>query len=617
MTRTMHRCRFWLCAVVLTLGAAATGLAEDTVAEYRELLGDPDLMRGGGSSSLVRLQDDGRLTYGRDPDGNRICDFSYAGYRGGGGAIPDVPVALTLKPQDGDDTKRIQAAVDRLGSMSVNENGFRGALLLRRGKYTVSRTIHIRHSGVVIRGEGAGFGGTWIYHRRMDPIPDQSPGRYIHYPRPEKGMIPTFRTHGGRARTRKVADVTDPLVPAGSSRLHVTDTTGLSEGDEIVVVCRQTQRWVEALGLEEQWDADRFVLRFPRVVKEVSGNTGELVLNVPITSRIDRENGYARGEVHVVTKDTRLRKVGLEDVLLMSGYNRSKRSEKGYFIDEHHPNYAFRFYHVRDGWVRRCVGFFYSCGLVSTGGSQHLTVEDCAMLDGVSRDTPHHHVGTRKYYFNAQGPLLLFQRCYSRYARHAFTGNSTCGGVVFLDCFSEHDHLPSEWHQRWGYGHIFDNLSTEAPLSSIGIPGYPHGQRAAFAVHWNCFANNKRTWVPDVAVNAMPGIFRNYAIGAVHRGSGEIGASRQQDPMGELGIVESTNRFVEPRSLYLAQLRNRLGEDAVRNVATMKQIEAPHGTVWQNLIERFATLPEYADPEKAPWKGYDHWVPEFDQPVAE
>ena len=468
----------------------------------------------------------------------------------------------------------------------------------------------------MIRGEGAGFGGTWIYHRCMNPIRDKSPGRYIHYPRPEKGMIPTFLTHGGRVRTRKVADVTDPLVPAGCRRLRVSDTSGLSAGEEVVVICRQTQRWVEALGLEEQWDADRFVLRFPRVLKEVSADTGELVLNVPITSRIDRENGYARGEVHVVTKDTRLRNVGLEDVLLISGYDRSKRGEEGYFIDEHHPNYALRFRNVRDGWVRRCVGFFYSCGLVSTGGSQHLTVEDCAMLDGVSRDTPVHHVGTRKYYFNAQGPMLLFQRCYSRYARHAFIGNGTCGGAVFLDCFSEHDHLPSEWHQRWGHGHVFDNLSTEAPLSSIGIPGSPHGQRAAFAVFWNCFANNKRTWVPDVALNSMPGLFRNYSIGTVHRGSGEVGPARQQEPLGELGVVESDGRFVKPRSLYLAQLRERLGEEAVRAIAIRKQIEGPHGAIWQGLIKQFANLPEYADPEKAPWRGYEDWVPGFDRPAG-
>jgi hypothetical protein len=532
-------------------------------------------------------------------------------------AIPDVPVALALKPSGGgDDTRRIQDAVDRLGAMPLGADGFRGALLLRRGKYTVSDTIHIRRSGVVVRGEGAGFGGTWIYHRRLKPVPDPTPSRYIHYPQPRKGMVPTFLTHGGRVQTRKVADVLDPLLPAGSVHLHMSDLSGLSTGDEIVVVSRQTQAWIDALGLAEHWKPEEFVLRFPRVVREVRHDGNAIALNVPVTSRIDQAAGHARAEVHLVTEDARLTNVGLEDILFLSGYDSSRRGKGGYFIDVHHPNYVFRFYGARDGWVRRCVAFFYSCGLVSTGGSEHLTVEDCGMLDGVSGDTPVNHVGTRKYYFNAQGDMLLFQRCYSRYARHAFIGNGPHGGAVFLDCFSEQDHLPSEWHQRWGHGHIFDNLCTEAPLSILGVGGHPHGERAAFAVLWNCVANNERVWEQDLRVNAIPGVFRNYAIGNAHRGSGRSGLHDAENSLGEVGVIESPNRFVAPRSLYLAQLRERMGDDAVRAVATDAQISGPPGAVWLDLIAKFAHLSEYGDPEQAPWPGLENWVPGFEEPAG-
>ncbi|MBN2451956.1 MAG: hypothetical protein JXR77_16335 [Lentisphaeria bacterium] len=575
---------------------------------------DPEAMRAGGSSRLVRTGPDGRLIYDMDEDGNRIVDFSYAGYRGGGVRIPDVPVVATLDPQPdgGDDTARIQAAVDRVGALPVQADGFRGALLLRRGKYTVSRTIHLRHGGVVVRGEGAGFGGTWIYHRLLDPIPDPTPAQYIHWPQVEKGMAPTFLSSGGQAPlTRKIAEVLDPLLPAGSRRLRLDRTAGLAVGDEILVLCTHTGKWVDALGLAKLWKPREFTLRFPRTVAEIHPDSREIVLNVPLTSRIDREGGLAAAEVHEIEEERRLERLGIEDILCLSAYDRSRTDPHGFFNHEHHANYVFRFSNARDGWMRRCVGFFYSCGMVSTGGSQHLTIEDCAMIDGVSGDTPRTHVGSRKYYFNAQGEMLLFQRCYGRHARHAFIGNGPVGGAVWLDCLSERDHLKNEWHQRWGHGHLFDNLLCEAQIGMAGNPS-SHGQKAAFAVAWNNLIDNRRTYEVDLYVNRLGGLFQNYAIGNILRGSRRIG----HDALGEVGLVESDGRFVEPRSLYLAQLRDRLGPEAVANVATAPQIGGPRGAVWQELIAAFAGFPEWPDPDQAPWPGYERWLPEFTPPAA-
>ncbi len=576
----------------------------------------PAAAGGGDAGPLVAVGPGGKLVYGRDPDGNRICDFSWAGYRGGGVAIPDVPPVYVLGPKKGDDTRRIQEAIDRVSRMPVRYGGFRGALLLRKGRYEVTDTLEIRRSGIVIRGAGAGFGGTWIYHRRSPKIADPTPGRWVHTIQPEKGIIPTFHTRGGRVKTRKVADVTQDLAAAGTARLAVSDISGIRPGAEIVIVCRQTRKWIAALGLTKHWKSP-FVLRFPRVVAAVHRGDGTIVLNVPLTSRIDRAGGYAEAAVHAVVRDDRLRNVGLEDILFLSGYDRSRKDDKGYFNDENHPNYVFRFYGARDGWIRRCAAFFYSGGMVATGGSQHLTVEDCAMLDGVSRDTPAHHAGSRKYYFNANGDMILFQRCYARYARHSFIGNGTCGGVVFLDCLSERDHLKSEWHQRWGHGHLFDNLCCEAQIGLSGTDS-SHGQKAAFAVAWNNLINNRRAYENDLIINRLPGLFRNYAFGNVLRGSGGVGTDVQpgrHGAIGAVGLVASPNRFTVPRSLYLAQLRERRDAKAVRAVATVKQINGGRGAVWKDLATTFSRFPEWADPERAPWKGFENRVPAFDPPV--
>jgi hypothetical protein len=44
-----------------------------------------------------------------------------------------------------------------------------------------------------------------------------------------------------------------------------------------------------------------------------------------------------------------------------------------------------------------------------------------------------------------------------------------------------------------------------------------------------------------------------------------------QDPTKENGQIESLDRHVSPRSLYLTQLRDRLGDTAVRQIAVPGQ----------------------------------------------
>jgi hypothetical protein len=578
---------------------------QDTLQPLEDFLEKREVMREYGVSELVNINRDGELVYGRDDEGNRISDFSYAGYKGGGVVIPDVPAVLTVYPGNGeDDTKRLQEAIDRVSAMPLKSDGFRGAVVLKKGRYKVTGTLYFHTSGVVVRGEGAGFGGTWIYHR--PPVKDSIPSnRFPHQDNVEKGVMPTFRTRSGKLQTQMLAEVTQGLVPAGINRFAVSDISSIKPGDKVMIYIHHTQQWVNDLGQSEQWQRP-ITLQLPRIVKAVYPENEEIELNVPVTSRIDRKSGYATAEVHGIISDERLHHIGLEDILLLSSYDRSRKDKGGYFNDENHPNVAFKFEEAVNGWMRRCAGFFYSKGMVATGGSQHLTIEDCAMIDGVSRDTPVKHAGSRKYYFNAQGEHILFQRCYGRYARHAFIGNGPRGGCVFLDCFSEKDHNKNEWHQRWGHGYLYDNVYQEAQIGLAGNNISGHGQRAAFALAWNNVIDNPRHGQPDLYVNRIPGIVQNYAIGNVFLGSGSIGILFDY---GEIGYVESNDHFVQPRSIYLTQLSERLGEDAVRQVTVKSQLNGKRGAVWVNLVRNFSHFPEWPDPEQAPWEEYEDWLP--------
>ncbi len=87
-----------------------------------------------GVSSLFKVDDaSGKLIYAKDRKGNRLIDFSHVGYHSGEKAIPDVPVKITLAPSEGDDTERIQNALDRLGSFPSNSDGHR--VSDARGRY--------------------------------------------------------------------------------------------------------------------------------------------------------------------------------------------------------------------------------------------------------------------------------------------------------------------------------------------------------------------------------------------------------------------------------------------------------------------------------------------------
>ena len=68
---------------------------------------------------FVDLGPDGKLVYETDSRGNRVPDFSYAGYQGGGVALPTPPASVTLTPVPGDNTAHVQAAFDKGGVIQL------------------------------------------------------------------------------------------------------------------------------------------------------------------------------------------------------------------------------------------------------------------------------------------------------------------------------------------------------------------------------------------------------------------------------------------------------------------------------------------------------------------
>lgn len=87
-----------------------------------------------------------------DERGNRILDYSSCGYRNSEYPIPDVANAVFVSWKPGDNSSRIQRAIDYVSSLALDKNGFRGAVLLDKGTFELNESLRISVSGVVLRG---------------------------------------------------------------------------------------------------------------------------------------------------------------------------------------------------------------------------------------------------------------------------------------------------------------------------------------------------------------------------------------------------------------------------------------------------------------------------------
>src|SRR5579872_4458978 len=154
------------------------------------------------TSSWVFAGSDGKLHYRTDSNGNKILDYSFAGYKGGGVALPTVPVTETVSAISGDNTAHIQAAINAVAAMGPDANGFRGAVLLEPGTYNVSGTLNLAASGVVLRGSGSGSGGTVL---NMTGSPH---------------LLINAGGSGSWATTGATVNMTDAYVPSGATSFH-------------------------------------------------------------------------------------------------------------------------------------------------------------------------------------------------------------------------------------------------------------------------------------------------------------------------------------------------------------------------------------------------------------
>ncbi len=480
-------------------------------------------------------------------------DFSYAGYMGGGVAIPDVAVKETVQASGGaDDAAAIQGAIDRVSKLPM-VGGFRGAVLLGPGTFNSATTISIAASGVTLRGSGCGPSGSVTTINLVE--------------RPHLAI--SVRAAGGRRRAEVVDDapaadaaageaslaqtvIADAYVPSGAMSFKVADAGKFAVGDDIAIRRPVTEAWVKFMGMDDlvrdgkpqTWIREGGAVSTFRRIAGISGNA--ITLDVPLSDSFDAKYLNPPGTmVAKIKPSAELSQIGVESIHILCPPQQINHTEQ-HFV-------AIRM-DGQDCWIRDMV-IDETMDSVGVNG-RRITVQRVA----VNRKVP--HVGSSKpAEFAPNGGQVLLDRCSVNADNVWFsaTGAEQAGPMVLLNC-TFLGSSEAESHQRWSTGILYDNCT--APQGGItlrdrGSMGSGHGWTMGWGVVWNCRTKNYIIQNPPGAVNWLIGCVGENELAPQPFGSG---------PNMAAGTIDSPQVAVAPQSLYLAQLKQRLGAGALRNI---------------------------------------------------
>jgi hypothetical protein len=487
------------------------------------------LLGGSGpASQWVSVGPDGKLVYKTlTPQGDRIMDFSHAGYMGGGVALPDVPVVKTLEPGGGvDDVPAIQAAIDAVSQRPLL-NGFRGAVLLRPGRYKSVSSLTIGASGVVLRGSGSGAGGTVIeivlpHHRFLN-------------------------IHGAGARVEDATtrvSIVDDYVPSGASSFTVASAAGFKVGDAVLVTRPITAAWIQFVGMDklvrngkpQTWLPVGGTQQWERTISRIAGNG--ITIDVPLSDSFDGRLLKPPGaSLSKFSFPTRISQSGVESVRVEAPPRSAEGGSGLIDLDK-----------VVDCWVKDVQANNFILGVSFKGGARRCTAVEVHMShDPVTFTSA---AAPADYGFLGEQNLLL--RSSSKGVERAFyiTTAQTRGPNVALDFAGSAVSANLQTHMRWATGLLVDRTVLDKggiQYVNRGILGSGHGWSMAWGVVWNSVAQG-------IQMDQPPGT-TNWAIGCKGKMSGN-----------PPGTFDSHDTPVFPSSLYLAQLCQRLGPQALANI---------------------------------------------------
>ena len=463
-----------------------------------------------------------KIIYHQDSLGNRVLDFSYCGYKNSTEDIPFISNVVFVPHQVDDASRVIQQAIYHVEQLPLNKAGFRGAVLLDEGVFTIGESLFISKSGVVLRGSGktktvlkkTGIERSALIH--VEGINDFN--------------------------VTDTIDIVSDYVPLNSRVLHVNNISKLKANDQIMVFRPSEEEWIKSLGCDHfgggitylGWKPGEIDIHWDRTVLDINAKTVEI--DAPLTMALNAKE--AQSKILIYDWPGRIEHVGIEELSIESAYNKDNLK------DEDHGWTGISIANAKECWVRQ-VNFKHLAGsavIIQPTGSR-ITVEDCISIAPVSEIG-----GMRRSTFLTMGQLTLFQRCYSEEGIHDFgAGYLAAGPNAFVQCESKNSHSYSGAIDSWASGLLFDIVNIDGNdlvFKNFGQDNNGAGWSTANSLFWQCTASVIECYSPNEEN-------RNRAHGCWAQFSGD-------------GEWNASNSHVQPRSFFYAQLSDRLGEDFSR-----------------------------------------------------
>jgi hypothetical protein len=426
---------------------------------------------------------DHRVHYLVDAHGNSIMDFSSAGYRGGGVKLASAAVAQRLTPVAGDNTARIQAALDKAT----------GAVVLAAGNYDVAGTLSITRSGVVLRGEkGACIRLTGKPHRFLE----------IH-------GTGAWHEEGPRE------PVLDAYVPSGAASFRVRNASEFHPSDRVLVL-RPTK------------DS---VLRTDRMVESVLGD--QVTLDAPLSDALDSQSTAA--SLVRYSFPGRITEAGVEGLRITASFENVPLTEP--------QDAAIRMDAVQDGWARDLELQETQNGIAIGPAAKRLTLTNISVTHSAA------HSGAAPADFALQGTQILLDRCHvtGEGTSPVVTETEAVGPLVMLNFVADHGGVTPR--QGFTTGLLVDG--GQFPGGTEHRPGVAFSASGiGWSVGWNVSS-------PFLLVQQPPNAL-NWCIGCI--------GTPVSTGTAPNGVFDSLGKMVVPSSLYLQQLRDRIGPEALANI---------------------------------------------------
>jgi len=488
--------------------------------------------------------------------GDRIMDFSAAGYMGGGVALPLLKPTVRVSPvgNGADDTASIQRAIDTVSAMAVNGSGSRGVVLLAAGNFFVSSMLNISTSGVVLRGSGSDMSGTVVNYTNSSQT-----SATLAVPSPGAAAFALLNVNGSGSYTKdttSAAAITDAYVPAGAATLNLSNTAAFQVGSSIVIERPVTSAWVTFmqmanLGAGKKWINPGSTTSWQRTVTAVNGN--QITLNVPLSDSLDATYVNPPGGMVSLSKlNNPLQQVGIEHLRFV-GIPRTPTTN----------NNMLTINNIVDSWVNDVVGDNFTSGVSIGHGASRVTARAIALThEKNATDVPCR--GPKFADFSVGGSQILLDKSSSVGSAASFyyvTGSATGGPNVILNFQGSPDakcrNSSIQPHQRWATGLLVDGATLAPNVKNAGSIDFVNrgggGSGQGWSMGWGVVWNS----VGAFNIQAPPGSM-NWSIG----NRGVVIAQSTEQP----GLIDSPNVPVAPQSLYLAQMCQRLGPTALANI---------------------------------------------------